>query len=533
MRPFLLLLALSVVARAGLHFEPAALDLGTLSTDSPLQSEVWLFNTAEEEFLLRLLPASEDVLVEDGFFSLAAGESLLVQVGFQPTQNTLRQSALLAEGAEGAALLSLQATGDYPGSLWDDSQGLDGEELVEALQAAAGPHTELSYTNARTHMFSTIDNVDGWVEGVYTGFMLQTSGIPDHTVMNTEHTWPQSLFDGSTPRSDLHHLYPTASTVNSARGNLPFGVVVDADNGWPQGGSSRGEDSQGVTVFEPRDEHKGDAARSLFYVALVYDNPYDFLDYQEATLREWSLQDPVDEQEAARNSAIENVQGNRNPFVDHPGLLERIGSLAGNPEPPNTASLALYPDTLDLGEEVWHEECAGSFVIHNSGTSVVSLWSLEADPPLLELGELPSTLEPGEAAAVSFALSETAPFEENEIDISFRSTAGTYHLPFRATLVWVSVDEASARPEGLQLLGAHPNPFNPRTRVLFQLERAGLLQAAVYDLAGRMVEDWPVTRYAAGRHSLEWHAGGAPSGVYLMHLRTEDRHVTQRLLLLK
>jgi endonuclease I len=46
-------------------------------------------------------------------------------------------------------------------------------------------------------------------------------------------------------------------------------------------------------------------------------------DYEEM-LREWHLSDPPDEWERDRNSLIEDVQGNRNPFIDYPEMDERV-----------------------------------------------------------------------------------------------------------------------------------------------------------------------------------------------------------------
>jgi endonuclease I len=45
---------------------------------------------------------------------------------------------------------------------------------------------------------------------------------------------------------------------------------------------------------------------------------------EEAALREWNKQDPVDAEEFTQNNQIDQLQGNRNPFIDFSDLLERI-----------------------------------------------------------------------------------------------------------------------------------------------------------------------------------------------------------------
>lgn len=151
--------------------------------------------------------------------------------------------------------------------------------------------------------------------------------VPDSRVINVEHTWPQSRFTGKyaaeIQKSDLHHLYPTDSQLNGIRSSYPFGEV-DKDSSSLKCGQSRfgiNTQSRGP-VFEPPDAHKGHVARALFYFALRYDTKIDPI--QEAVLKSWHQLFPVDAEELLRNDEIYKVQGNRNPFIDHPELVSSI-----------------------------------------------------------------------------------------------------------------------------------------------------------------------------------------------------------------
>nr|MEE4268434.1 FlgD immunoglobulin-like domain containing protein [Candidatus Krumholzibacteria bacterium] len=87
-------------------------------------------------------------------------------------------------------------------------------------------------------------------------------------------------------------------------------------------------------------------------------------------------------------------------------------------------------------------------------------------------------------------------------------------------------------------LTVFPNPFNPETRVAFELPRGGYVNLAVYDLTGRLVRKLADGLFVAGRHEMTWngrnsqglHAG---SGVYLMRLVTPDGATSMRATLLK
>ena len=200
------------------------------------------------------------------------------------------------------------------------------EDLKQKLHELVENHHYLGYDGARDEMYEKIDNVEGYVRCVYTGKMVKTNSIPDGTIMNTEHTWPQSKFGGGEPtakKSDIFHLFPTDSKSNSRRSSYNFGEVVDVT--WEDGGSLLGKNEAGYTSFEPRDDHKGDVARAIFYFAVRYN--MDVPGYEEEVLRKWHVADPVDEDEFRRNAEIEERQNNRNPFIDQPELVEKISNI--------------------------------------------------------------------------------------------------------------------------------------------------------------------------------------------------------------
>ncbi len=88
----------------------------------------------------------------------------------------------------------------------------------------------------------------------------------------------------------------------------------------------------------------------------------------------------------------------------------------------------------------------------------------------------------------------------------------------------------------LRLLGAAPNPFNPRVRVAFALDAPGRVEARLYDLAGRLVRDLTPGELPAGDHEIVWDgrlAAGksAAAGVYLLEVTGHGARLTQRLVL--
>ncbi len=185
-------------------------------------------------------------------------------------------------------------------------------------------HIRISYYDARMEMFSSLDHDDGEVECVYTGTVVETDTIPSNLDMNAEHTWPQSKgsFDGAA-RSDLHHIFPVTSMINSIRGAAGYCEVEEVIR--EVKGSKLGYDGDGRRCFEPRDEHKGNAARAMFYFSTVYQQTMD--DHEEDVLRAWNEKDPVDAAERLRASKIKLFQASPQPFVDNPDLIDHIADF--------------------------------------------------------------------------------------------------------------------------------------------------------------------------------------------------------------
>ncbi len=245
----------------------------------------------------------------------------------QETLNQIKQSHSVKE-----ALFALLSTSHTRRSGKRDILGCNPKQGMCYSQKSLG------YKGARKVLFGNIhlekDSKGYYIKDVYCNKTIRSQQakvgpgkIPNHSIINCEHTWPQSKFTSRFPRdmqkSDLHHLYPTDSHANSVRGNYRFdevnGTYVDNSDCT----ASRTEGHGGN--FEPPTEHKGNVARALFYFSVRYqmELPHGY----ESLLRKWHEIDPVDSEERERNNIIYSVQNNRNPFVDMPHLVDRISNF--------------------------------------------------------------------------------------------------------------------------------------------------------------------------------------------------------------
>ncbi|MES2389336.1 MAG: fibronectin type III domain-containing protein [Bacteroidota bacterium] len=248
---------------------------------------------------------------------------------------------------ENSQITTSTGVGSYYGSLDLTTSG-----TISALKTlVSSGFTSISYDNYKTTMiseFASRDTTGGTkvFTCVYSGEQEQYTppfafaGTTSET--SREHTWCHSWMNSYNSESgdeytDQHHLFPVnQNQANAVRNNYPLDVVSSVTSTF--GGAKYGRNSSNVICYEPRANHKGDAARALMYMSLRYDgvsghwyipantaggqndqNGQDF-----AVLKTWHNADPPDGWEIARNDYIYSLQGNRNPFVDHPEWVDYI-----------------------------------------------------------------------------------------------------------------------------------------------------------------------------------------------------------------
>ena len=227
--------------------------------------------------------------------------------------------------------------------------GFFGEQLSDFVINNYKTSSTLGYNTARDTLYLVIDNDEGSVSGVYSNFSVDLiPGTDPSTTMysggiNCEHVWPQSMGADSEPmKSELHHLFPCKDNVNSSRGNNPYGEISDnMTDSWfyldntlqsiPPASMideySESHTSSSDDFFEPREDRKGDIARSIFYFHTMYPLVADqnFFDIQKDILFQWHYYDPSNSDESDRTWKIASYQENiPNPFIIDPTLIWRI-----------------------------------------------------------------------------------------------------------------------------------------------------------------------------------------------------------------
>ncbi len=180
-----------------------------------------------------------------------------------------------------------------------------------------------------------------------------SGGTAEGQFYNREHSVPKSWYAGNTATAgvatDYQYVIPADKFVNGKRGDMPYAEVATASQTFLNGSKIGSSAVAGITgdasnkVFEPIDSFKGDVARNfLFFITRYEDNmstwptnttaaqAFGYNTFPSATITylklmiKWHKLDPVSERERTRNNGSYSFQGNRNPFIDKPELVDSV-----------------------------------------------------------------------------------------------------------------------------------------------------------------------------------------------------------------
>ena len=92
---------------------------------------------------------------------------------------------------------------------------------------------------------------------------------------------------------------------------------------------------------------------------------------------------------------------------------------------------------------------------------------------------------------------------------------------------------AQPRPERYALHPNAPNPFNPTTKIRFDLPVASLVRLTVYNVLGQEVARLVERQMPPGQHEVEWDATGYRSGLYFYALKADSYRAQRKMILLR
>ena len=247
---------------------------------------------------------------------------------------------------------SCMAIGPMPGFYYEDAQGQQGEVLKSKLGAIihCGVRYKYGSGNKKTwdgFFHTDRDTTTNLVLDMYsleTRYFNSTKPTASVLELDIEHMFPKSWWGGDVNEAycDLFHLVPADYSANRSKSNHAPGIPSDTTF-WNGSFATGSGSTYGLQkVFCPADEYKGDFARAYFYIATCYGDSLQWTNSGDAAkamtnnhwqefqpwlrdlLVSWHRMDPVSDKEKQRAIEVNKIQGNRNPYIDYPELVEYI-----------------------------------------------------------------------------------------------------------------------------------------------------------------------------------------------------------------
>ena len=264
---------------------------------------------------------------------LAMGLGVFISVdGFRPNKQAEETTAYYTPSTHYEVSDTASELNSYYSSI---SSGDTGTTLLSKLQSLNSTKrkktmgystmgTSISsspYSYTDYDMNNTAVDSNGQIYGTkVASFYTKTSA----TDWNREHVWPNSR-GGSSVEGDILHTRPTISSENSSRGNSMYVEGKNSSSaGWDPytagyDAACRGECAR-IILYSVV------ASTSLSLVAADNDDTSNKTMGNMNTLIKWHFDYSPSVYEINRNNGAEYLQGNRNPFVDHPEYVARIWS---------------------------------------------------------------------------------------------------------------------------------------------------------------------------------------------------------------
>lgn len=311
------------------------------------------------------------------------------------------------------AIADSSTTAYYSGNYYNSiDTSLRGDDFRDKLaNLITTTHTDYTSYAGLANAYKTTDavpNKSGYITWFYTGTEVKFSGFGGSGGQtNREHVWPKdggSAFSATSEcGSDAHHLRPTECNLNSTRGSKSFGEVEQStQNVVNQNKSASYGDGTADSLcytsgsfFYPAAGYRGATARILMYVQTRWGNKFNLQFVDGAghsktigdfkTLMKWHLEELPTQEEINRNQAVYEIQGNRNPFIDHPEYAAYIYSEAGSYYANNGTTMANEVNALLANNNPYGGQ-----------TNV--------EPTKLTLDEYSCTLEVGQSRALTLGV---------------------------------------------------------------------------------------------------------------------------------
>ncbi len=342
-------------------------------------------------------------------------------------------------------------------------------------------------------------NMDGLIDlSYYDGYLYGVSYFGDHGIYRWE-----------------HNDFAGAENLYTVPANMGIGCAYDWDNGWfyfsEWNSIGRWNENTGVAETVP----VPDSVSDIMGLSYCPADPDDF------------------------SLWVFTQQGGG-------AVMYRTNPETGEADEGTTLQAAILAGGFNIGDDFDEETWAVQCTFQGTPDFVEVYEGYPAGLPWLLLEPEEGFLESGEAVNISLTADisgERYPAENpGDIEVGMIAEAeidftGSF---WQGELVTVTVYLGHSSPEAEGEIPTEyalhqniPNPFNPTTRILFDLVEAQDVRLTVYNILGQEVARLIEEPMQAGYHEVIWDASAMASGVYFYRIETQAFTSMKKMVLVK
>ena len=97
----------------------------------------------------------------------------------------------------------------------------------------------------------------------------------------------------------------------------------------------------------------------------------------------------------------------------------------------------------------------------------------------------------------------------------------------------ITINTSDLLPNKTNLNSSYPNPFNPVTKISYDLANDGYVSIGIFDVLGRQVSELINKVQPKGNYDISWDAADQASGTYFIRMMADDKIMTEKIILIK
>ena len=199
-------------------------------------------------------------------------------------------------------------------------------------------------------------------------------------------------------------------------------------------------------------------------------------------------------------------------------------------------SFSASPTSVDFGSLLVSTVMTETVTVSNTGSVALFITSVTVDSGEFSVTPTSATVDPLGSAFFLVTFAPTFQGAQSGNAVFVHNAASSPDLVPLAGFgdTTTAVGNETPLPRKFALQGNYPNPFNPTTRIVFDIPKATIVSVTIYNALGaevaKILED---AAYEPGTHEVTFNGANVASGIYFYRLRTPEFNSVKKMVLLK